>query len=88
MSVSIGYRLADSSLSFFLLSHPHGLPTRLLRGLVVVVMVVSVVWSLSLVQLFVTSWTVARQAPLPMRLPSQEHCSELPFPSPGDPSKS
>ena len=87
MSVSVGYRLADSSLSFFLLSHPHGLPTRLLRGLVVV-MVVFVVWSLSCVQLFATSWTIARQAPLPMGFPSQEHWSGLSFPSPGDPSKS
>ena len=39
---------------------------------------------LSYVQLFVTPWTVARQAPLSMRFPRQEYCSELPFPSPGD----
>ena len=29
-------------------------------------------------------WTVARQGPLSMRFPRQEHWSELPFPSPGD----
>ena len=33
---------------------------------------------------FVTMWTVARQAPLSMGFPRQEHQSELPFPSPGD----
>ena len=61
---------------------------RLLRGLVVVVVVVVVVWSLSRVQLFATPWTIAPQAPLPMGFPSQEYWSGLPFPSPGDPSKS
>ena len=30
---------------------------------------------LSHVQLFVTPWTVARQAPLSMELSRQEHCS-------------
>ena len=39
---------------------------------------------LSHVQLFVTPWTVARQAPLSLRFPRQEYRSELPFPSPGD----
>ena len=29
-------------------------------------------------------WTVARQAPLSVRFPRQEHWSGLPFPSPGD----
>ena len=33
---------------------------------------------------FVTSWTVARQAPLSMGLPRQEYWSRWPFPSPGD----
>ena len=36
------------------------------------------------VQLFVTLWTVARQAPLSMGSSGQEHWSGLPFPSPGD----
>ena len=35
-------------------------------------------------QLFVTLWTVARQASLPMGFSRQEYWSELPFPSPGD----
>ena len=35
-------------------------------------------------QLFVTSWTVACQAPLSMGFPRQEYWSGLPFPSPGD----
>ena len=35
-------------------------------------------------QLFVTTWTVACQAPLFMGLPRQESWSGLPFPSPGD----
>ena len=40
--------------------------------------------SLSLVQLFVTPWTVARQAPLSMGFSRQEHWNGLPFPPPGD----
>ena len=36
------------------------------------------------VQLFVTPWTVACQAPLSMGFPRQEYWSGLPFPSPGD----
>ena len=39
---------------------------------------------LSRVQLFVAPWTVARQAPLSMEFPRQEHWSEWLFPSPGD----
>ena len=39
---------------------------------------------LSHVRLFVTPWTVARQAPLSMGFFSQEYWSELPFPSPRD----
>ena len=33
---------------------------------------------------FVTSWTVAHQAPLLMEFSKQEHWCRLPFPSPGD----
>ena len=44
----------------------------------------TVVQSLSCVWLFVTPWTVARQAPLSMRFSRQEYWSGLPFPSPGD----
>ena len=40
--------------------------------------------SLSRVRLFVTSWTVAHQAPLSMGFSRQECWSGLPFPSPGD----
>ena len=43
-----------------------------------------VVHLLSRVQLCVTSWTVALQAPLSMGFPSQEYWSGLPFPPPGD----
>ena len=39
--------------------------------------------SLSCVQLFVTPWTVACQAPLSMGFSSQEYWSGLSFPSPG-----
>ena len=39
---------------------------------------------LSLVQLFVTPWTVARQAPLSMGFSRHEYWSGLPFPPPGD----
>ena len=40
--------------------------------------------SLSHVQLFVTPWTVAHQAPLSMGFPRQEDRSGLPSPPPGD----
>ena len=39
--------------------------------------------SLSRVQLFVTPWTVAYQAPRAMEFSRQENWSGLPFPSPG-----
>ena len=39
---------------------------------------------LSRVQLFLTPWTVAREAPLSMGFPRQEYWSGLPFSSPGD----
>jgi len=38
----------------------------------------------SCVQLFVTPWTVAHQAPLSTESSRQESCSGLPFPSTGD----
>ena len=40
--------------------------------------------ALSHVQLFMTPWTVAHQAPLSMGFPRQEYWSGLPFPPPGD----
>ena len=40
--------------------------------------------SLSCVQLFVTPWAVAYQAPLSMGFSRQEYWSGLPCPSPGD----
>ena len=43
-----------------------------------------VVSSLSRVQLFVTSWTIACLASLSMGFPRQEYWSGLPFLSPGD----
>ena len=39
---------------------------------------------LSLVQLFVTPWTVGCQAPLSMGFPRQEYWRGVPFPTPGD----
>ena len=36
------------------------------------------------VQLFVTPWTVACQAPLSMEFSGQEYWSGLPFPTPGN----
>ena len=42
------------------------------------------VQSVSRVQLFVTPWTVAHQAPLSTGFPRQEYWSGLPLPSPGD----
>ena len=43
-----------------------------------------VVQSLSCVQLFVSSWIIAHQAPLSVGFPRQEYWSGLSFPSPGD----
>ena len=40
--------------------------------------------SLSRVQLFATTWIVARQASLSLRFSRQEYWSGLPFPSSGD----
>ena len=42
------------------------------------------VYVLSCVQLFVTPWTVAHQAPLAMGFSKQEYWRELPFSSPED----
>ena len=39
---------------------------------------------LSCIWLFMTLWTVARQAPLSTEFSRQGYCSELPFPSAGD----
>ena len=36
------------------------------------------------IQLFVTPWTIALQAPLSIRLSRQEYWSGLPFPPPGE----
>ena len=46
-----------------------------------------VVQSLSRVRLFLTPWTVARQAPLSVELPRQEYWSGLPSPPPGESSR-
>ena len=46
--------------------------------------VVVVVKPLSCVQLFVTPWTIAHQAPLSMGFPRQECWNGLPCPPPGD----
>ena len=43
-----------------------------------------VVVVLRCVQLFVTSWTVAHQAPLSIGVSRQEYWSGLPFPTAGD----
>ena len=56
----------------------HTLRTRTLINVSIVVQ------SISLVQLFMTLSTVARQPPLSMGFPRQEYWSGLPFPSPGD----
>ena len=48
-----------------------------------VVAAATAVLSLSLVQLYVTPWTVTCQVPLSMGFPRQEYWSGLPFLSPG-----
>ena len=42
------------------------------------------VWSCSHLQLCVTPWTVAWQAPLSVKVPRQGYWSGLPYPPPGD----
>ena len=42
------------------------------------------VHTLSHIQLFAATWTVAHQAPLSISFSRQEYCSGLPFPPPGD----
>ena len=46
------------------------------------------VCGLSHVQLFVTPWTIAHQAPLPLEFSRQEYWSGLPIPTPGGLSNS
>ena len=53
---------------------------KILRGDELVVVVME---SLSCVWFFATPWTVARQAPLSLGFPRQEHWSGLPCPSQG-----
>ena len=48
------------------------------------VFIKGVCYLLSHVQLFITSWTVAHQAPPSMGFPRQEYWSGYLFPSPGD----
>ena len=52
-------------------------------GVAVLLLSLLLFWSLSHVQLFVTPWTIARQAPLFVGFLRQEHWTGLPFPSPG-----
>ena len=47
-------------------------------------MLYAVLSHFSRVQLFVTPWTAAHQAPLSMELYRQKYWSGLPFPTPGD----
>ena len=47
-------------------------------------MLTCVLRSFSCIQLFVTPWTAARQAPLSMGFSRQEYWSGLTFPSPGN----
>ena len=54
---------------------------RRLKMHVCVCVCVCVCYSLSRVQLFVTPWTVSRQAPLSVGFSNQEYWSGLPFPS-------
>ena len=70
-----------------LLSEPQGSPQRNYKGLKITTCLCFphlLVQSLSRVRLFVTPWTVARQAPLSMGFPRQECWSGLSFPSPWD----
>ena len=67
-------------------SHPYSVLNPLLFSLQTLSSAVMLcrAYVLSCVRLFVTLWTVARQALLSMRLFRQEYWSGLVFPSPGD----
>ena len=65
-------------------SDPGGLSPEPVLPTIVCVCVCLCVKSLSHVQLFVTPWTVAHQAPLSMAVSRQEYWNGLPFPPPGD----
>ena len=56
----------------------------LLLGLLIFVMSILESESHSVLSIFATPWTVARQAPLSVEFSRPEHWSGLPFPSPGD----
>ena len=56
----------------------------LLNILILFCMHACILSQFSCVQVFVTPWTVARQAPLSMEFSRQEYWSGLSFPSPGD----
>ena len=63
------------------------LPQRLLAGVVHMKQAPPppcVLGRFSHVRLFVTPWTIGRQAPLSMGFSRHEYWSGLPFPSPGD----
>ena len=57
---------------------------RLWRDCQIILMRTSCVCLVAQLGLFVTSWTVARQAPLLMEFSRQESWCGLPFPTPGD----
>ena len=56
----------------------------LINSYLVLCVCVCVCLSFSHIQLFVTPWTIACQAPLSMGFSRQEYWRGLPFPSPGD----
>ena len=56
----------------------------LLLGLLIFVMSILESESHSVLSIFATPWTVARQAPLSVEFSRPAHWSGLPFPSPGD----
>ena len=72
------FSLSLSSLSVILSQSLHVAANSIISFFLIVVQ------SLSRVQLFVTPWTVACQAPLFMKFSRQEYWSGLPFPTPGD----
>ena len=81
LSSTLHFRMwVNSSHRFFRVDtrFPHMYPGLYLTACGCVLSCFSRVW------LFVTSWTVACQAPLSIRFPSQESWSELPFPPPED----
>ena len=80
------YLLSTYYIPTMLLSTPHASSSLYLTSpsIFLYLLYVGVLSCFSHVQLFATSWTIARQAPLSLGFSRQEYWSRLPYPPLGD----